>query len=116
MRYTLDIELDGVPISDDSAKILALYIRGLSTKEIEDVTFIRDKIIYNKISDLYAIFKCPKGISVLMYMALCSGFDFDCHVNGIDVLTPVERRRMQQSVPRLAKEHRQPAIRVIEKK
>lgn len=101
MSHKLGITIQGTGISDQDAKILALYLTGLGNKEIYTVTFISVKNIHNKVSFMYQMFRTPKIPTALTGLATLDGFDHYCYVNGVDVLDEHERQRLEALRPHL---------------
>lgn len=104
MPSTLGIKIDGIPLTDEQAKLIALYIMGLSNKEISGCLFLKPSYLRNLASALYGLLDSGKSPQGLARRGERGGFDGYGHSDGIDVLSARERRWIEQNVPRLALE------------
>ena len=101
MSYTLGIVIDNVPLKDKYAKLIACYCMGLDNDETSGTIAYKASTLCNMACDMYDRFGTGASPQSLARKALMKGFDAYGKFKGIEVLDAVERRHLEQLVPRL---------------
>lgn len=106
MSFALGIIIDGWPIEDKHAKLMAGYCMGLDNNEISGIVLMRTSTLRNFASELYGRFSTGKSPQSLARKAGWMGFDDFGNFEGKPVFDSMELMRLASIAPRFLHEKR----------
>ena len=101
MPRKLGITVNNIPLTDEEAKLISLYIIGLNNKKAGSVVLLSARYLRNIAWRLYGLLDTQACAHGLAGKAREFGFDSKGNFKDIDLFSKDERERLYQVAPEL---------------